>query len=120
MAASVNLILQDQIARVGKEKLIARLSKNLVKHGSCWIWVGALTQDGYPRMNFRYRGKHTQVYVHHVFYVLRTGEDVKRGIELDHKCQIPACVWCTQEITSTRNKQLVHERKTKKANRVST
>ena len=111
MAVSVKQVLARQLERGNKEKLIARLSRNLVRSGQCWIWTGAKDHDGYPKMNFRHDGKHVQVYVHRVFFVLREGRDPSEGMELDHKCQNPACVWCTQEITVTKNRQLVHERK---------
>lgn len=116
MVASVNRVLLDQLRKGNKERLIARLVKHLEKRGQCWIWTGARNSDGYPKMNFAFKGRgHTQVYVHHVFFVLRTGRDIRKGMELDHKCLNRSCVWCTQEVTAKRNKQLAHERKTKKA-----
>lgn len=96
MAVSVKAVLVDQMQKGNMERLIKRLASHLVKRGLCWIWTGSLTKDGYPRMNFIYRGKHTQVYVHHVFFVLRTGEDISEGMELDHRCQAASCVWCVR------------------------
>lgn len=111
MSGSVKEVLIDYMARLGKERLIQRLSRHLVKRGQCWIWTANESTSGYPRMNFRYRGVHRSVFVHHIFFVLREGRDITEGMELDHKCVVAMCVWCTQEVTHKRNMQLQHVRK---------
>lgn len=85
-------ILKQQIT-TDKERLIARLSRNIL-HTSCGcvIWLGKEEKDGYCRINFRHNGKHKHVYVHRIFYTLMSREPIPLNMEIDHTCNNRACV----------------------------
>lgn len=57
--------------------------------GSCWIWTGHLTEDGYGR--FKPTGLRSTVLAHKWLYERRHG-GVPSGLELDHLCRNRACV----------------------------
>lgn len=57
-----------------------RRSKIKVIEGGCWLWVGALTNRGYPT-------KH----LHRAVYRQLTGS-FDESMELDHLCRVVRCV----------------------------
>lgn len=57
-----------------------------VDANGCWLWLGALTDEGYGVM----RGC-GQTRAHRVTYVLFVG-DVPKGLHLDHLCRVRRCV----------------------------
>lgn len=80
------------LVRHNKKALIVRLQRNTERDGECLIWTKAKNNDNYPKMNFRILGKHIQVYVHRLTYVLHNGHDIPDGLELDHTCNRRDCV----------------------------
>lgn len=54
----------------------------------CWNWTGYLAKDGYGYFSFR--GKWLRA--HRVSYILLHG-GIPEGLELDHLCRNPACVY---------------------------
>ncbi|MFZ3012153.1 MAG: HNH endonuclease [Nitrospira sp.] len=80
------------LVRRNKSALIERLRRNTERDGECLIWIRAKNNDNYPKMNFRVLGKHVQVYVHRLMYVLHTGHDIPDDLELDHTCNRRDCV----------------------------
>lgn len=71
---------------------MARLNRHIRFEDGCMVWVGALNNCGYPRMNFRVAGRHTQVMVHRLMYVLYTRQDIPEGLTIDHLCNRRNCV----------------------------
>ena len=55
---------------------------------SCWIWVGALQDDG--RGRFRINGKEASA--HRVGWELLHGQPIPDGIRLVQECTSPQCV----------------------------
>lgn len=91
-------IVQDQIRR-NKEGLLNRLLKHSERQPpqpgqtvGCLLWRAAKNNDGYPKMNFVFRGKHYTIYVHHVTHALHTGKEVPEGTERDHTCNTRHCI----------------------------
>ena len=56
---------------------------------TCWVWVGALREDGLGRVFIGHRG---EVRAHRVAYELRFGEPPPKGRELVRTCNHPQCV----------------------------
>lgn len=57
------------------------------KSGSCWLWTGAKTLDGYGVISSR--GK--QTVSHRVAYEMQVGP-IPRGQHIDHMCHVTSCV----------------------------
>jgi len=57
------------------------------KSGDCWIWTGAMRENGYGHilLNGKMRG------AHRVAYELAVGP-IPHGLVIDHLCRTPACV----------------------------
>lgn len=53
------------------------------KSGECWIWTGALTNNGY--------GRHSGTVAHRVSYELANGP-IPEGMTVDHACFRRSCV----------------------------
>lgn len=95
-----------------RDKIIIR--KKPGKHTTpCWQWAAAGDADGYGKIKF----EGTTTAPHRLVWVLLNGpigigEDGKK-MEVDHTCQTPSCFnpEHLQLITSTRNKQLIKERR---------
>lgn len=73
---------------VVKKPLIDRLLLRVeVSENGCWEWQRALTQDGYPSVNFpEYKGTG-----HRLSYILHSAEDLQ-GYTVCHTCDNPRCV----------------------------
>lgn len=52
----------------------------------CWLWLGALTSEGYGRVRWKKR----QVYVHRLAYAIVHGR-VPSGKLVCHKCDVREC-----------------------------
>lgn len=61
---------------------IALFDKIEKQSNGCWLWVGALTHDGYPRAGSRY--------MHRVSYETHKGA-ITKGLTLDHLCKTRNC-----------------------------
>ena len=59
------------------------------KSGSCWLWKGAISADGYGNIMTGHRGKCLRA--HRVAYELLVGP-IPSGLTLDHLCRNRACV----------------------------
>lgn len=67
-----------------------RFWEKVDKTRTCWIWTGALDQNGYGK--FRYMEKNrSSAYAHRVAYELVKGE-IPDGLHLDHLCRTRSCV----------------------------
>lgn len=69
----------------------ARLDRFTVPESmsGCWLWIGALSPDGYGRFSHGMPVRHE--YAHRAMYRLVVGE-IPDGLQLDHKCRNRACV----------------------------
>lgn len=96
-----------------KERFIARLTRNVERHGECLVWTGRKEPHGYCKMNFRdpSTGKIKHLYVHRVFAVLATGKPIPMLHEPDHECCNRACVLHLRVVTRSINIRLQHVRK---------
>lgn len=56
----------------------------------CWLWSGAISNEGYGRFRFGVRGS-KQGMAHRFAYELLVGP-IPQGLQLDHLCRTPACV----------------------------
>lgn len=56
--------------------------------GGCWLWTGAVNQNGYSRFSSRNTGPYAG---HRLAYELLC-EPIPEGMELDHKCRVRCCV----------------------------
>lgn len=55
--------------------------------GECWIWVGALTTEGYGQIKMDRR----VLLVHRVMYERMVGP-IPEGLDIDHLCRVRNCV----------------------------
>lgn len=79
--------------RKNKAAFIARLERNCMWEGDCYVWVGRQDHKGYGRMNFRYNGRHIEIGVHRLFVILKTRAPIPRGMEAGHiGCKNRLCV----------------------------
>jgi hypothetical protein len=91
MAAKV-IPIHKLLSSQDKDKLAARLERNIARQANgCIEWKGASNNDGYRKMNFRHRGKHVQVYVHRVLWVLANNKEAPSHLVIDHECENRAC-----------------------------
>lgn len=60
--------------------------------GDCWLWTGAVADDGYGRFFLRLDGRDTSVRPHRYAFELAAGAPLKDGDVLRHICNIPICV----------------------------
>lgn len=60
------------------------------KSGTCWLWHGTLSANGYGKVTRRGEGKRT-VSAHRFSYQLAHGS-IPKGKFVCHKCDMPACV----------------------------
>ncbi|KNC20007.1 hypothetical protein AC792_03215 [Arthrobacter sp. RIT-PI-e] len=58
----------------------------------CWIWVGAIADDGYGRFWVPRDGGQRAVRPQRYAYEHLTGETLHPGIALMHMCDVPLCV----------------------------
>lgn len=66
----------------------------------CWIWVGAIANDGYGRFWVSRDGGHRAVRPRRYAYEHLTGETLDPGIALMHVCDVPLCVHATTDADS--------------------
>ena len=70
-------------------KLIDRCEKKIerIPFCSCWIWTGAVVEDGYGLIAY----ERTTKRAHRIMYEVAKGP-IPDGYELDHLCRIRCCV----------------------------
>ena len=69
------------------EKILNRFWNKVDKTGSCWVWTGARTSQGYG--NFLWYGKN--VVAHRKSYEILVG-NIPKDLDLDHLCRNRSCV----------------------------
>ena len=57
----------------------------------CWLWTGALNQQGYGRISWRARGKQSKQFVHRASYE-HWKQLIPEGLVIDHVCRNRQCV----------------------------
>lgn len=65
----------------------ARIWRQIVQQGECWIWTGDCSKAGYGRVGMGSAGR---IYVHRLIYEAIHGP-IAPGLELDHLCRRHAC-----------------------------
>ena len=73
------------------DRLMARVIKG-PRPDDCWLWTGALGDDGYGRIWVFQDGRQKAVRPHRLSYEATTGETLSRDVVLMHKCDVPLCV----------------------------
>ena len=59
--------------------------------GKCWIWTGAIADDGYGRY-YLHDGPGGMVRPHRYLYQVVTGQPLSDDTELLHQCDVTICV----------------------------
>jgi hypothetical protein len=57
--------------------------------GKCWLWTGALNEDGYGHF---WITSHGTFRAHRVAYAIEHGRDIAAGLEPDHLCRHVSCI----------------------------
>jgi hypothetical protein len=81
-----------------KARFIARLERNLRHVGECIVATGTADRNGYPRMNFRYKGHHVTIHTMRVIAILRNCAPIPAGHDVAHSafCFNRCCVLHTE------------------------
>lgn len=58
---------------------------------ACWTWTGAVLPFGHGYFAWRRHGPKRNVYAHRVMWILAHGE-IPAGLDVLHRCDVPACV----------------------------
>lgn len=58
----------------------------------CWLWVGAIGDDGYGRFSIRRDGSERMVRPQRLLYEHLTGRKLTPKVDLLHDCGAPICV----------------------------
>lgn len=103
-------IVGDDVARFETYVRQGEAPEHAPELGPCWLWMGALTPDGYPSMatgDSPTASAHRWSYRHHV-------GPIPDGLELDHLCVVARCVnpWHLDPVTHEENVRRVNARKT--------
>ena len=79
-----------------------RMVEKVRTDGSCWTWLGAVTENGYGQMWFDGKPRRP----HRVAYLLLVGE-IPDGLTIDHLCRNKLCVNPAhmEPVTSAENKR---------------
>lgn len=102
---------------INKDRLIARLSRNLVDDEGCKIWAptGSGTKAGYGRLSVWFDGKIDKLYIHHVFWTLVHQRPIPDGMEIDHTCEKRRCVKHLELVTVQQNIDFANGKQTRTA-----
>ena len=68
-----------------------RLFDKVLVTESCWLWTGALNEQGYGLVNVGPRGAQRLRRAHRLMYELRVGP-IGEGLAIDHLCRVRHCV----------------------------
>lgn len=99
-------VLLDQVKR-RRAAFTERLKRNLQNVGKCIVARGTLDHNGYPRMNFRFKGKHVTIHTMRVVAIMRTAAPIPRGLDVahTHPSECPrSCVYHTELQHFSRNR----------------
>lgn len=84
-----------------EDRLWAKVVKG-PRPGDCWIWTGAVADDGYGRLSFTVDGLHKALSPHRLAYAIAHGIEVAgdgdplgRIEAVMHRCDVPLCVRAT-------------------------
>jgi hypothetical protein len=66
----------------------------------CWLWVGAIADDGYGRFWIQRDRRQRAVRPQRFAYEQLTGETLHPGVKLMHTCDVPLCVHATVDAHS--------------------
>ena len=61
----------------------------------CWIWVGAISDDGYGRFSIRRDGRERMVRPQRLLFEHLSGRSLSPDVKLLHSCDVPICVHVT-------------------------
>ncbi|NQX29861.1 hypothetical protein HQQ81_21140 [Microbacteriaceae bacterium VKM Ac-2854] len=67
----------------------------------CWIWVGAIADDGYGRFWTKAGGRQRVLRPQRVAYELITGRPLTEEVMLLHWCDVPLCVHATVDAATS-------------------
>ncbi|MDP9936840.1 hypothetical protein J2T11_003208 [Paenarthrobacter nicotinovorans] len=70
------------------------------RENDCWLWTGAVGDDGYGRFWIKTPTGQQAVRPQRFAYMLLTGEQLDPDTKLLHSCDIPLCVRATGETDS--------------------
>lgn len=59
--------------------------------GDCWVYTGALNEQGYGRFALYVAGRKRVLYAHRVAYAMLV-QELDDALDLDHRCKNRACV----------------------------
>ncbi len=60
---------------------------------SCWLWLGALTPNGYPKISIRNpKTKKSETKHAHRIILQELGIKIPEGFVVDHLCENPSCI----------------------------
>lgn len=96
--------MRDQVRR-RKDAFIARLQRQLRNVGRCIVSISTADHNGYPRMGFKFQGRHVNIHVMRVIAILRNFGPIPEGYEVAHieGCAVRACVYHTELQHYSRN-----------------
>lgn len=66
----------------------------------CWIWTGAIADDGYGRFAIRRDGVEKMTRPQRLLYEHLTGQSLPPHVLLLHNCDVPICVHVTRDARS--------------------
>lgn len=86
-------VIKDQVTR-RKDAFTARLQRLVrTNKNGCVLGKGSLDHKGYPRMNFKYKGRHVTIHMMRVFLILKTCAPIPVGYDTGHiGCKDRRCV----------------------------
>lgn len=67
----------------------------------CWLWTGAVSDDGYGRFTLNTGGRTEAVRPHRFAFHLATGIPLRGFGPLMHDCDVPICVHYSDEVELT-------------------
>lgn len=79
--------LAETPAIVSAKKQRAFWKRVRIVEGSCWMWIGAISRDGYGHVRFNGR----QTSPHRISWMIHNGP-IPEGIFCCHHCDVRACV----------------------------
>lgn len=85
--------------RTVEERFWSKVTKG-PRPDDCWIWVGAISDDGYGRFSLNSNGRTRAVSPHRYAYYLATGSWLDQMPQLMHRCDEPICVHASADNSS--------------------
>jgi hypothetical protein len=82
--------------RPESERFWAKVVKG-PRPSDCWIWTGAIADDGYGRFWVRRDGRQRALRPQRFAWEQATGNQLQPGVVLLHACDVPICVHATAD-----------------------